>query len=147
MRVASRYYKGPELLVDDTKYHYSLDVWSAGCSMAEIIFKQDPFFFGDDNNDQLIKVAKVLGTDDLLEYMRKYNLTLNTYFQQKLDRYQKKELKTFINSENKHLVNEEALDLLSKMLVYDKNLRITPKEALDHPYFEVLRGEANYVGE
>lgn len=147
MRVASRYYKGPELLVDDTKYHYSLDVWSAGCSMAEIIFKQDPFFFGDDNNDQLIKVAKVLGTDDLLEYMRKYNLTLNTYFQQKLDRYQKKELKTFINSENKHLVNEEALDLLSKMLVYDKNLRITPKEALDHPYFEVLRGEANDVGE
>jgi casein kinase II subunit alpha len=99
--------------VDDTKYHYSLDVWSAGCSMAEIIFKQDPFFFGDDNNDQLIKVAKVLGTDDLLEYMRKYNLTLNTYFQQKLDRYQKKELKTFITSENKHLVNEEALDLLS----------------------------------
>jgi casein kinase II subunit alpha len=147
VRVASRYYKGPELLVDDTKYHYSLDVWSAGCSMAEIIFKQDPFFFGDDNNDQLIKVAKVLGTDDLLEYMRKYNLTLNTYFQQKLDRYQKKELKTFINSENKHLVNEEALDLLSKMLVYDKNLRITPKEALDHPYFEVLRGEANDVGE
>lgn len=143
MRVASRYYKGPELLVDDTKYHYSLDVWSAGCSMAEIIFKQDPFFFGDDNNDQLIKVAKVLGTDDLLEYMRKYNLTLNTYFQQKLDRYQKKELKTFITNENKHLVNDFALDLLSKMLVYDKNLRITPKEALDHPYFEVLRGGAN----
>jgi len=26
------------------------------------------------------------------------------------------------------------------MLVYDKNTRITPKEALDHPYFEVLRG-------
>ena len=49
--------------------------------MAEIIFKQDPFFFGDDNNDQLIKIAKVLGTDDLLEYMRKYNLTLNSYFQ------------------------------------------------------------------
>ena len=141
--MASRYYKGPELLVDDTKYHYSLDVWSAGCSMAEIIFKQDPFFFGDDNNDQLIKVAKVLGTDDLLEYMRKYNLTLNTYFQQKLDRYQKKELKTFITNENKHLVNDFALDLLSKMLVYDKNLRITPKEALDHPYFEVLRGGAN----
>ncbi len=80
MRVASRYYKGPELLVDDMKYHYSLDVWSAGCTMAEIIFQEDPFFSGDDNYDQLIKIAKVLGTDDLLEYMRKYNLTLNTYF-------------------------------------------------------------------
>lgn len=48
--------------------------------MAEIIFQEDPFFSGDDNYDQLIKIAKVLGTDDLLEYMRKYNLTLNTYF-------------------------------------------------------------------
>ena len=106
VRVASRYYKGPELLVDDMKYHYSLDVWSAGCTMAEIIFQEDPFFFGDDNYDQLIKIAKILGTDDLLEYMRKYNLTLNTYFQQKLDRYPPKPLKTFINEENKHLVNE-----------------------------------------
>jgi casein kinase II subunit alpha len=51
VRVASRYYKGPELLVDDMKYHYSLDVWSAGCTMAEIIFQEDPFFFGDDNYD------------------------------------------------------------------------------------------------
>ena len=28
VRVASRYYKGPELLVDDKAYHYSLDIWS-----------------------------------------------------------------------------------------------------------------------
>ena len=80
----------------------------------------------------------MLGTDELLEYMRKYNLTLNTYFQQKLDRYPQKPLKNFVNEENKHLANDQALDLLSKMLVYDKNLRITPREALSHPYFETL---------
>ena len=107
--------------------------------MAEIIFKKDPFFFGDDNFDQLIKIAKILGTDDLLEYMRKYNLTLNTYFQQKLDRYPAKPFKSFITSENKHLVNDEALDLLSKMLVYDKNQRITTTEALEHPYFSSVK--------
>ena len=38
VRVATRYYKSPELLVEDTKYHYSMDIWSAGCTMAEIIF-------------------------------------------------------------------------------------------------------------
>lgn len=59
VRVASRPYKGPELLVDDTRYHYSLDIWSAGCTMAEIIFrkKDEIFFDGEDNNDQLIKIA------------------------------------------------------------------------------------------
>lgn len=31
VRVASRYYKGPELLVDLMTYDYSLDMWSLGC--------------------------------------------------------------------------------------------------------------------
>jgi len=51
VRVASRYYKGPELLVDDKLYHYSLDIWSLGCTMAGMIFKIDTFFKGSDNFD------------------------------------------------------------------------------------------------
>ena len=51
VRVASRYYKGPELLVDDKLYHYSLDIWSTGCTMAGMIFKIDTFFKGADNFD------------------------------------------------------------------------------------------------
>jgi casein kinase II subunit alpha len=74
VRVASRYYKGPELLVDDKLYHYSLDIWSVGCTMAGMIFRVDPFFKGKDNYDQLVKIAKVMGTDDLTTYMRKYKL-------------------------------------------------------------------------
>lgn len=50
VRVASRFYKSPELLIEDTLYHYSLDIWSAGCSLAEMIFgKGEPFFMGRDN--------------------------------------------------------------------------------------------------
>lgn len=74
--MASRYYKGPELLVEDKLYHYSLDMWSLGCTMAGMIFRTDPFFKGSDNNDQLVKIAKVMGTDDLLKYLRKYRLAL-----------------------------------------------------------------------
>ncbi|KRX03975.1 Protein kinase-like domain [Pseudocohnilembus persalinus] len=39
VRVASRYYKGPELLIDYTEYDYSLDIWSTGCMMAGMIFQ------------------------------------------------------------------------------------------------------------
>ena len=31
VRVSSRHFKGPELLVDDQYYDYSLDMWSLGC--------------------------------------------------------------------------------------------------------------------
>ena len=51
VRVASRYFKGPELLVDNIYYDYSLDIWSTGAMMASMIFKKEPFFQGDDNYD------------------------------------------------------------------------------------------------
>jgi len=35
--VASRYFKGPELLVDDVYYDYSLDIWSTGAMFAGIV--------------------------------------------------------------------------------------------------------------
>jgi hypothetical protein len=58
--VASRYFKGPELLVDLQDYDYGLDMWSLGCMFAGMIFRKEPFFHGHDNYDQLVKIAKVL---------------------------------------------------------------------------------------
>ena len=37
VRVASRPYKGPELLIGYKKYGYSLDIWSAGCVFASMV--------------------------------------------------------------------------------------------------------------
>ena len=37
VRVASRYFKGPELLVDFQEYDYSLDMWSLGCMFASMV--------------------------------------------------------------------------------------------------------------
>merc|ERR1712000_740572 len=71
VRVASRYFKGPELLVDFQEYDYSLDMWSLGAMFASMIFRKEPFFHGNSNSDQLVKIAKVLGTDDLFDYLDK----------------------------------------------------------------------------
>ena len=59
VRVASRYFKGPELLVDFQEYDYALDLWSLGCMLSGMIFRKEPFFHGHDNYDQLVKIAKV----------------------------------------------------------------------------------------
>ena len=139
VRVASRYFKGPELLVDDIYYDYSLDIWSLGCMFAGMIFKKEPFFQGKDNYDQLVKIAKVLGTDDLFKYIEKYGLTLDNHYTGILGSYPKKTWDKFINNDNKDLCTPDALDLLSKMLIYDRAERITPKEAMEHPYFNSVK--------
>lgn len=135
VRVASRYYKGPELLVDYQYYDYSLDMWSLGTMLAGMIFMKEPFFRGSDNYDQLVRICKVLGTDVLYEYLNKYNIELERAFDSILDRYHPKPLTKFVVKENKHLCSDAALDMCEKMLRMDHAARILPKECFNHPYF------------
>lgn len=46
---------------------------------------------------------------------------------------------SFKNDNNKHLHDNDAIDLLDKMLRYDKNERIRPREAMQHSYFNPVR--------
>lgn len=92
----TRFPSGPELLIDFTHYDYSLDreslvlssrstrtdlsfsppVWSVGCTFGSMILRKDPLFHGADNYDQLVKIVKVLGTDDLFVYLDKVRFFL-----------------------------------------------------------------------
>lgn len=137
VRVASRYHKGPELLINLQQYDYSLDLWSVGCMLAAIIFKKEPFFRGDSNPDQLVQIAKVLGTKDLMDYVNKYRLRLSSEYDNILGNYPRKPWTLFITPENKHLASPEAIDLTDKLLTYDHQLRPTAKEAMDHPFFKL----------
>uniref|UniRef100_A0A8R1I2X9 Casein kinase II subunit alpha n=1 Tax=Caenorhabditis japonica TaxID=281687 RepID=A0A8R1I2X9_CAEJA len=135
VRVASRYFKGPELLVDYQCYDYSLDMWSLGCMLASMIFRKEPFFHGHDNYDQLVRIAKVLGTDELYEYIARYHIDLDPRFNDILGRHSRKRWERFIHAENQHLVSPEALDFLDKLLRYDHAERLTAQEAMAHEYF------------
>jgi casein kinase II subunit alpha len=143
VRVASRHYKGPELLADQRLYDYSLDMWSLGCMLAGMVFRKEPFFHGDDNYDQLVKIARVLGTDGLFAYVDKYNLTLDPHFDGLLGWYSRKPWTEFVTAENQHLANSEVLDLIDKLLVYDHAARVLPKEAMSHTYFDPVRVALN----
>lgn len=89
VRVASRYFKGPELLVGYRTYDYSLDMWSLGCMLAGMIFKKEPFFKGKSNPDQLVKIAKVLGTPDLHKYLAKYNIDIDEDYVEEIGKHSK----------------------------------------------------------
>jgi len=142
VRVASRYYKGPELLVDLQLYDYSLDIWSLGCMLAGMVFRKEPFFQGRDNYDQLVKIARVLGTDALFEYLDKYNIELDPHFDDILGKHSRKAWSKFVVAENQHLVSTEVVDLIDRMLLYDHAARVLPREAMTHAYFRPIAGQA-----
>jgi casein kinase II subunit alpha len=142
VRVASRYFKGPELLVDLQDYDYALDMWSLGCMFAGMIFRKEPFFNGHDNYDQLVRIAKVLGTDELYSYLSKYRIELDPHLESLIGRHSRKPWSKFVNADNQHLVSSEAIDFLDKLLRYDHQERLTSKEAQDEPYFAPVRQAA-----
>ena len=141
VRVASRYFKGPELLVDLQDYDYSLDMWSLGCMFVWMIFRKEPFFAGHDNYDQLVRIAKVLGTDELYAYLNKYRIELDPNFENLIGRHSRKPWNKYVTAENQHMVSTEAIDFLDKLLRYDHQERITAKEAQSHPFFAVLKSK------
>jgi casein kinase II subunit alpha len=71
----------------DADVDYSLDMWSLGAMFASMIFRKEPFFHGHDNFDQLVKIAKVLGTDELFQYIEKYDIELDAQYDDLLGKY------------------------------------------------------------
>mmetsp|Transcript_47358 Transcript_47358/g.146101 ORF Transcript_47358/g.146101 Transcript_47358/m.146101 type:complete len:384 (-) Transcript_47358:463-1614(-) len=138
-RVASRYYKGPELLVGFRQYHYTLDLWSVGCMLAAIVFKRDPFFHGSSNEDMLDQIAKVTGTAAIVEYTQSLGLPMTNIPEWYLTRpLPKRPLSSYASSKTP-LATPEVIDLLDKMFIVDHRRRITAREALAHPYFDPVR--------
>lgn len=86
---------------------------------ASMIFRKEPFFHGNSNSDQLVKIAKVLGTDDLFEYLDKYDIELDAQYDDILGRFPKKNWHGFVNAENQRFVTADAIDFLDKLLRYD----------------------------
>lgn len=133
-------------------------MWSLGAMFASMIFRKEPFFHGNSNSDQLVKIAKVLGTDDLFEYLDRYDIELDAQYDDILGRFPRKNWHSFVNTENQRFVSPEAIDFLDKLLRYDHQVRylhiavrmrtnvyqerLTAQEAMSHPYFAPVRANA-----
>lgn len=122
--ICSRYYRAPELIFGAIDYTTKIDVWSAGCVVAELLLGQ-PIFPGDSGVDQLVEIIKVLGTPtrDQIREMNP-NYTEFKFPQIKAHPWQK----VF-----RARTPPEAMELVAGLLEYTPSGRITPLEACAHP--------------
>jgi len=128
--ICSRYYRSPELIFGATDYNSAIDVWSVGCVVAELLLGQ-PLFPGESGVDQLVEIIKVLGTPtrDQIHSMNP-NYSEFKFPQIKAHPW---------NKVFRSRTPPDAIDLISKLLVYNPERRLKPLEALLHPFFDELR--------
>jgi len=141
VRVASRHYKSPELLVRMQMYDYSVDLFAFGLTLLGVVSQKIPFFRGQDNVDQLYKIADVLGTIDLKKYISKYRLKPSKDFNRLLAKDTPRLSLASYHKRNKDFADGGLYDLLENVLVYDHQERLTARECMEHPYFKQIAQE------
>lgn len=129
--ICSRYYRAPELIFGATEYTNQIDVWSIGCVIVEMVLGQ-PLFPGESAIDQLVEIIKILGTPTKSQI-----LIMNPdYNEIKFPMIKQYPWSKYFKSKN---VSEEFVDFVSKVLVYEPSIRLTPSQALEHPFFDELK--------
>uniref|UniRef100_A0A672QC99 mitogen-activated protein kinase n=1 Tax=Sinocyclocheilus grahami TaxID=75366 RepID=A0A672QC99_SINGR len=114
--VVTRWYRAPEVIFNWMHYTQTVDVWSAGCILAEMI------------------TGKVLfpGTDSILSLSSQLLLPILGTLQKK------KAFKEVFSG-----MDPNAIGLLEGMLVLDSEVRLTAKNGLLHPYLSEFHDPEN----
>lgn len=137
--VVTLWYRAPDVLLGSRKYSTPVDIWSIGCIFAEMV-NGTPIFKGTSEETQLDTIFRHLGTPTESTLP---NLTELPDYKGNLPFY---EAPSSLHSLVQGL-DDQGVDLLTAMLIYDPAKRITAQEARHHPFFnsipESLRNAGN----
>ncbi|PPS10304.1 hypothetical protein GOBAR_AA10342 [Gossypium barbadense] len=109
--ICSRYYRAPELIFGATEYTTAIDIWSAGCVLAEMLLGQ-PLFPGESGVDQLVEIIK------------------ETYFLQEMTDSLPYEVDIFIIVPTSAFVNNNGMKYLCSLYIYTLVLGTPTREEI-----------------
>uniref|UniRef100_A0A8C2JZ32 mitogen-activated protein kinase n=2 Tax=Cyprinus carpio TaxID=7962 RepID=A0A8C2JZ32_CYPCA len=130
--VVTRWYRAPEVILSWMHYTQTVDIWSVGCIMAEMLLGK-PLFRGNDHLDQLMEIMKITGTPTK-EFTAKLQSEDARHYIAKLPKLRKKDLRILLPN-----VNPQGINVLESMLLLDPESRITAAEGLALPFFSEFR--------
>ncbi|EAZ05068.1 hypothetical protein OsI_27258 [Oryza sativa Indica Group] len=126
-RVVTLWYRPPELLLGATDYGVGVDLWSAGCILAELLAGK-PIMPGRTEVEQLHKIFKLCGSPTE-EYWKKSKLPHATIFKPQQP-YKRRIADTFKD------FPQSALRLIETLLAIDPADRLTATSALESEFFK-----------
>ncbi|XP_068218753.1 probable serine/threonine-protein kinase dyrk2 isoform X2 [Palaemon carinicauda] len=140
--VSTRHYRAPEVILE-LGWQQPCDVWSIGCIMFEL-YLGITLFQTHDNREHLAMMERILGP---IPYRMGRKTRTKYFYHGKLDWDEKSSDGRYVRENCKPLRSYQTssdedhrllFDLITKMLEYEPDQRITLAEALRHPFFDKL---------
>ncbi|KAI0101608.1 kinase-like domain-containing protein [Nemania sp. FL0031] len=155
--LVSRFYRAPEIILG-MPYDYAIDMWSIGCTLYEL-YTGKILFAGDSNNQMLKAIMEIRGKFSAKLYKRGelshlHFDELGNFVSAEQDKALGKttvrtlaivkptrDLRTRLMAASGGMTDVESrdlnnfVDLLERCLALNPDKRLTPSEALKHPFF------------
>jgi mitogen-activated protein kinase 15 len=137
--VATRWYRAPEILLGSNSYTKAVDLWSIGCILGELLGHK-PMFPGSSTMNQIDKILEVLGspTKEDLDSIE------SDYAAQMMENLPEHSRKNGLDDLYPN-ADDDAMDLLKKLLSFNPSKRITVEDALEHPYVTQFHNPAEEI--
>ncbi|XP_053556381.1 mitogen-activated protein kinase 4 isoform X2 [Bombina bombina] len=123
--LVTKWYRSPRLLLSPNNYTKAIDMWAAGCILAEMLTGR-MLFAGNHELEQMqliLNTIPVIHKEDKEELLKVMPTFVNSSWEVK------KPLRTLLPE-----VNLEAIDFLEKILTFNPMDRFTAEAALQHSY-------------
>lgn len=127
--VVTKCYQPPELLLESPVYGMEVDIWSAGCIVAEMYTKK-PIFQGDSQIAQINLVIDMLGTPLAASWPELNDCEILKTIHLKAQPH------NHLQDRCQDLGCLNAYDLLSQIFIYNPSHRLKAKECFEHDWFQ-----------
>jgi negative regulator of PHO system len=125
--VVTLWYRAPDVLLGSRNYSTSIDMWSAGCILAEM-FTGKPLFSGSSNDDQLLKIFRIMGTPNERTWP---GVSSYPNYKSNFALFIPQDFRVLIPN-----IDNLALDLLQGLLQMRPDTRLSARQALHHAWFD-----------
>jgi len=131
--IATRWYRAPEIVLGSTVYSKAVDMWAVGCIIAELYIGR-PLFPGKSTVDQINRIMEITGRPTEQQVDEIFGGSSAHLLLEKVSRTMTRSIESLLPN-----ANEDAIDLVKRLLQFCPKDRLTIEQTLQHPYVAKYR--------